>query len=88
MPTPLDRLTQSRGAFFAFAGIVTAATAWVVWGGDVFPAEPDPTGDPATWTNTELRRWLRNRNLLPSELATREELLERVHANMRPPPRA
>lgn len=28
------------------------------------------------------------RNLLPSELATREELLERVHANMRPPPRA
>ncbi|OJD31123.1 uncharacterized protein BKCO1_520005 [Diplodia corticola] len=88
MPTPLDRLTQSRGAFFAFAGIVTAATAWVVWGGDVFPAEPDPVGDPAAWTSTELRRWLRNRNLVPSELATREELLDRVRANMRPPPRA
>ncbi|KAH7062412.1 hypothetical protein B0J12DRAFT_237488 [Macrophomina phaseolina] len=72
----------------AFASIVTAATAWVIWGGDVFPSEPDPTGDPNTWTNTELRRWLRTRNLLPSELATRDELLGRVQANMRPPPRS
>ncbi|GME28422.1 hypothetical protein BKCO1_520005 [Neofusicoccum parvum] len=60
MPTPLDRVTQSRGAFFAFAGLVTAATAWVIWGGDMFPAEPDPTGDPSTWSAAELRRWLRN----------------------------
>jgi hypothetical protein len=27
-----------------FAGLVTAAAAWTIWGGDMFPAEPDPTG--------------------------------------------
>lgn len=27
-----------------FAGLVTAATAWTLWGGEMFPAEPDPTG--------------------------------------------
>ncbi len=24
----------------------------------MFPAEPDPKGDPATWTREDLRRWL------------------------------
>ncbi|KAF2142147.1 uncharacterized protein K452DRAFT_298140 [Aplosporella prunicola CBS 121167] len=88
MPTPLDRLTQSRGSFFAFTGIVTAAAAWMIWGNDMFPAEPDPTGDPDAWTVTELRRWLNKRNLHPADSLTRDELVERVKANMRPPPRA
>lgn len=24
--------------------MVTAAAAWAIWGGDMFPTEPDPTG--------------------------------------------
>ena len=28
----------------AFAGIVTAVSAWSIWGGEMFPAEKDPTG--------------------------------------------
>ncbi|KAI9724487.1 MAG: hypothetical protein M1812_000555 [Candelaria pacifica] len=58
MPTPLDRAMQSRGSFLAFTGIVTAVAAWTIWGGDMFPAEKDPTGDPENWTISELRRWL------------------------------
>ncbi|KAF2084240.1 hypothetical protein K490DRAFT_69022 [Saccharata proteae CBS 121410] len=87
MPTPLDRALQSKGSFFAFAGIVSAVAAWTIWGSDIFPAEPDPTGDPETWSESELRRWLNNRHLLPNEAASKTELLERVKANMRPPPR-
>lgn len=89
-----------------------------MWGGDVFPADKDPTGgkadrmllgknlsdicvDPETWTLTELRRWLEavstyqvvqprillkpsQRNLKPDSKATREELVQRVKANLRP----
>ncbi|KAI9818084.1 MAG: hypothetical protein M1827_000709 [Pycnora praestabilis] len=44
MPTPLDRAMQSRNTFLAFTGIVTAVAAWSIWGGDVFPAEKDPSG--------------------------------------------
>ncbi|KAH1634525.1 hypothetical protein KXW12_008581 [Aspergillus fumigatus] len=68
--------------------MVTAATAWAIWGSDMFPSEPDPTGDPEYWTADEMRRWLRNRALLPTEQATRDELLERVRANLRVPPRS
>ncbi|KAL2215552.1 hypothetical protein M432DRAFT_642584 [Thermoascus aurantiacus ATCC 26904] len=88
MPTPLDRALNSKSLLLGFAGIVTAAAAWGIWGGDMFPAEPDPTGNPENWTTEELKRWLRNRSLLPNEDATRESLLERVKANMRPPPRS
>jgi len=42
----------------AFAGLVTSVAVWAIWGGDLFPPEPDPTGDPETWTRGELRRWL------------------------------
>lgn len=28
----------------AFAGIVTAVSAWSIWGGEMFPGEKDPTG--------------------------------------------
>jgi len=84
MPTPLDRALQSKSAFLGFAGIVTAVAAWTIWGQDsIFPQEPDPKGDPETWTQEELRRWLNNRRLLPSSSATKEELLRRVKDNMR-----
>ncbi|CAI7677060.1 unnamed protein product [Penicillium pancosmium] len=41
--------------------------------------------NPENWTADEMRRWLRARGLLPNENATREELLERVKANLRIP---
>ncbi|KAL5359206.1 hypothetical protein BJX96DRAFT_55226 [Aspergillus floccosus] len=88
MPTPLDRAMHSKNLFLGFAGMVTAAAAWAIWGSDIFPAEADPTGDPERWTVDEMKRWLRARGLLPNENATREELLERVKANMRVPPRS
>ncbi|KAG2024648.1 hypothetical protein GB937_003840 [Aspergillus fischeri] len=86
MPTALDRAMSSKDV--GFAGLVTAAAAWAIWGSDMFPSEPDPTGDPEYWTADEMRRWLRNRALLPTEQATRDELLERVKANLRVPPRS
>ncbi|KAE8147688.1 hypothetical protein BDV25DRAFT_131875 [Aspergillus avenaceus] len=85
MPTPLDRALQSK---VRFAGMVTAAAAWAIWGNDMFPSEPDPTGDPECWTIEEIKRWLRLRGLMPSETATREELLERIKVNLRTPPRS
>lgn len=27
-----------------FAGIITAVAAWSIWGGDLFPADKEPTG--------------------------------------------
>ncbi|KAK2062911.1 hypothetical protein LY76DRAFT_588996 [Colletotrichum caudatum] len=42
----------------AFGGLVTAAAVWAIYGGDMFPAAPDPTGNPENWTREELRRWL------------------------------
>ncbi|KAL8921629.1 MAG: hypothetical protein Q9172_003918 [Xanthocarpia lactea] len=41
--------------------------------------------DPAHWSESELRIWLERRGRLPSGKASREELLERVYANLRPP---
>ncbi|KEF51902.1 STE24 endopeptidase [Exophiala aquamarina CBS 119918] len=66
-----------------FAGLVTVASIWNIFGGDMFPAEKDPTGDPNKWTETELRRWLKNRNLTADLKLSREELIERVKANLR-----
>ena len=59
MPTPIDRALQSRNFFFGFAGLVAVASLASMFGGDLFPAEKDPKGDPDTWTEEELRRWLR-----------------------------
>ncbi|EFR01643.1 hypothetical protein MGYG_04645 [Nannizzia gypsea CBS 118893] len=90
MPTPLDKALQSKvfsppkSNYNWFVGLVTAAAVWSIWGSEMFPAEADPTGDPEYWTFDELRRWLRARGRLPNEQASREELLERVKANMRP----
>ncbi|KAI9728494.1 MAG: hypothetical protein M1828_003896 [Chrysothrix sp. TS-e1954] len=86
MPTPLDNAMRSRSAVLGFAGLIAAVGAWTIWGSDtMFPKEADPKGDPTSWTDDELRRWLRNRNLLPTGKETREELLARVEANMRAP---
>ncbi|KAF7863910.1 hypothetical protein EAF04_006875 [Stromatinia cepivora] len=85
MPTPLDRALSSKNAVLAFTGIVTAAAAWSIWGTDMFPKEEDPTGDPATWSREELRRWLAARDLHPQSKDTKEQLLERVKANLRVP---
>ncbi|QQK39858.1 hypothetical protein Pdw03_2712 [Penicillium digitatum] len=85
MPTPLDRAMNSKNLFLGFAGMVTAVAAYTILGSDVLPAQADPTGDPENWTMDEMRRWLQARGLLPNETAKREELLERVKANLRIP---
>ncbi|KAI0851623.1 hypothetical protein F5Y00DRAFT_230272 [Daldinia vernicosa] len=83
MPTLLDNAMRSKNAVLAFSGLVTAALAWSFAGGSIFPSQDDPKGDPETWTREELRRWLAARNLHPQKGDTREQLLERVKANMR-----
>lgn len=60
MPTPIDRAMQSRNLFLAFTGLVALASVSTIFGGDMFPAEKDPAGDPETWTVEELRRWLKS----------------------------
>ncbi|PQE12270.1 STE24 endopeptidase protein [Rutstroemia sp. NJR-2017a BVV2] len=69
MPTPLDRALSSKVLCLAFTGIVTAAAAWSIWGGDMFPKEADPTGDPETWSREELRRWLAAVRMIQSSIA-------------------
>ncbi|ETS76678.1 hypothetical protein PFICI_12065 [Pestalotiopsis fici W106-1] len=83
MPTPIDNALRSKNAVLGFAGIITAAAAWAIWGGDMFPAPADPTGDPEGWTREEMRQWLAARNLHPQSGDSREQLLERVKVNMR-----
>ncbi|KAL2266411.1 hypothetical protein VTJ83DRAFT_5763 [Remersonia thermophila] len=85
MPTPLDQAMKSKNAFLAFTGLVTGVALWAIWGGDLFPPEQDPKGDPETWTREELRRWLAARNLFPNDEDTRDQLIERVKANLRIP---
>lgn len=43
----------------AFTGLVTGVAVWAIWGGDMFPSETDPKGDPETWTESEMQTWLR-----------------------------
>ncbi|KAJ6784833.1 hypothetical protein PWT90_06813 [Aphanocladium album] len=57
MPTLLDSTLKSKNMVLAFGGVVAAATVWML-SGDMFPADPDPKGDPETWTREEMRRWL------------------------------
>ncbi|OAA38403.1 hypothetical protein BBO_07041 [Beauveria brongniartii RCEF 3172] len=57
MPTLLDNTLKSKNMVLAFGGVVAAATAWML-AGDLFPADPDPKGDPETWTREQMRRWL------------------------------
>ncbi|KAI9648129.1 hypothetical protein NHQ30_002761 [Ciborinia camelliae] len=79
MPTPLDRALSSKNAVLAFTGIVTAAAAWSIWGTDMFPKEEDPTGDPATWSREELRRWLAAVSTLEALLFFKLSLVEINH---------
>ncbi|KAF2156910.1 hypothetical protein K461DRAFT_317093 [Myriangium duriaei CBS 260.36] len=59
MPTQLDRHLQSKNLFFGFAGLVTAVSAWVIWGpSDIFPKQ-DPAGEPELWTESQLRDYLK-----------------------------
>ncbi len=47
---PLTTETNGiQNAFLGFAGIVTAAAAWSIWGGDMFPAANDPKGGEHFW---------------------------------------
>ncbi|QIX00103.1 hypothetical protein AMS68_005620 [Peltaster fructicola] len=85
MPTPIDRAMDSRNLFMGFAALVTGVAAWTIWGGDMFPQAEDPKGEPEKWTDEEMRRWLRSRNLLPTGKETRAELLTRIKANLRAP---
>ncbi|KAH6987934.1 hypothetical protein BGZ61DRAFT_585644 [Ilyonectria robusta] len=85
MPTALDNMMKSKNMVWAFGLVVAAATAKVIWGDEIFPPEKDPKGDPKTWTREEMRRWLAARNLFPQDKDTKEELLERILANMRHP---
>lgn len=50
----------SQNLFFGFAGLVSAATIWSIWGQDMFPKEEDPKGEPETWTEEQMKRWLNN----------------------------
>ncbi|KAH6649166.1 hypothetical protein BKA67DRAFT_576952 [Truncatella angustata] len=69
MPTPIDNALRSKNAFLGFAGIVTAAAVYAIWGGDMFPTASDPTGNPESWTREEMRRWLAAVSI--SQLATK-----------------
>lgn len=51
---------QSRNLFLGFAGLVALASLSSIFGGEMFPAQKDPTGNPESWTDEELRRWLKN----------------------------
>ncbi|OAA41771.1 hypothetical protein NOR_05279 [Metarhizium rileyi] len=83
MPTALDNALKSKNLVLVFGTAVVAASAWTIWGSSIFPAEPDPQGDPDSWTREEMRRWLAARNLFPNEGDTRAQLLARIKANMR-----
>ncbi|KAI1391489.1 uncharacterized protein F4822DRAFT_396875 [Hypoxylon trugodes] len=74
---------SEQNAVLAFSALIAGAFAWTMWGESIFPAQGDPKGDPENWTREELRRWLHARNLHPQSKDTREQLLERVKANMR-----
>ncbi|KAI1942806.1 hypothetical protein LOZ58_001692 [Ophidiomyces ophidiicola] len=84
MPTQLDRVMNSKNLLLAFAGLVAAAATWAIMGNELFPPERDPAGNPESWTLDEIKRWLRVRNLLPSDNLEYGDLLDRVKTNMRP----
>ncbi|KAF2864492.1 hypothetical protein K470DRAFT_254133 [Piedraia hortae CBS 480.64] len=57
-PTPLDRAVRSQNIFFGFALAVSAAAAWSIWGGEVFPSQKKDDRLLEEWTNTELKEFL------------------------------
>ncbi|KAK0752427.1 hypothetical protein B0T18DRAFT_318354 [Schizothecium vesticola] len=83
MPTPLDNVMKSKNAFLAYAGLVTGVAVWAIWGGDLIPQRGAPTGHPETWSEEELRTWLRERKIRFYVSEPREKLLERVLTSVR-----
>ena len=47
-----------------FAALVTGVAAWSIWGGDMFPQAEDPKGEPETWSEEDMKRWLNAVSLL------------------------
>ncbi|PSK55197.1 hypothetical protein B9Z65_2586 [Elsinoe australis] len=88
-PTQLDRTMQSRNVFIGFAGLVTAVSVWMIWGqGDMFPKKKpakEPTGEPTTWSEDELRKYLTERNLAVGKNPTHQELVAMVIAKKEAP---
>lgn len=70
VPSPIHTLTVSVLHGIAFTGLVTGVAVWAIWGGDMFPQEADPTGDPERWTKEEMRRWLERVSFESSAIAT------------------
>jgi hypothetical protein len=35
---------SEQNLFFAFTGLVAASAAWGIFGSEIFPQQPDPTG--------------------------------------------
>ncbi|KAK3648633.1 hypothetical protein LTR22_013267 [Elasticomyces elasticus] len=58
MPTPIDKAMNSKNLFLGFAGLITAVSVWSIWGGDMFPQAADPKGEPETWSEEDMKRWL------------------------------
>ena len=74
MPNPMEGAMRSKNAVLGnqrrpglsimrlqcqgFAGIITAAAAWSIWGGDIFPAQSDPTGSKKPLRIPFWGRWL------------------------------
>lgn len=46
--------------FLGFAAVITGVAAWSIWGGDMFPQQEEPKGDPRNWSEEDMRRWLDN----------------------------
>ena len=44
MQTIISLTYSTQNLFFAFTGLVAASAAWSIFGGDIFPQQPDPTG--------------------------------------------
>lgn len=66
--TNIDTLadkTSLQNLILAFAGVVTAVTAYSIWNGDLFPKLTEPTGDPEKWSDADMRRWLKNVSACP-----------------------
>jgi hypothetical protein len=55
------RMTDLFYLSIGFAGLVTVASLWNLWGGDMFPAEGDPKGG----MSGQFRSRARSRNMSP-----------------------
>ncbi|KAK6834937.1 hypothetical protein PG987_009631 [Apiospora arundinis] len=69
--TPIDNAMKSKNAFLGFAGLIAAASVYMIWGSDLLPAEGDPKGNPETWTRKSCEGgW-------PTEISIRSRAIRR-----------